>query len=321
VLRTGETYDRVIEDNLRNAAIVVVLWSPRSVASSWVRAEATIGQRKGALLPVVIEACERPLAFELVQTADLAGWGGDRADPRWADFIADVRAALSTRQQQERAHTAPPPPDPLTIETLYWSSIKDNGAPADFEAYIARYPHGQFVEIARGRIRATTQTAAVDMTPRLFATRPDDPPWQTSVRVRPRLFAARPDNDPPNSKATAKRDQERSSAGQTNIRTYALLGGWTVVGFAQLFHPDLLDARTSDFVFGALLMVPQFVGYVLLARPPILRAVVTSLALTGAWFALYYFTAEHVSWWQGLTILVGGLGMMGLRERTTETKS
>lgn len=152
VLRTGETYDEVIERNLREAALVVVLWSPRSVKSKWVRAEATIGERKGGLMPVLIETCDRPIAFELVQTADLAGWVGDRADARWVDFMGDLRVALSTRAAEVQAHTAPAPPDPLTIETLFWSSIKDGGDTADFESYLQRYPHGQFSELARGRL-------------------------------------------------------------------------------------------------------------------------------------------------------------------------
>ncbi|MDZ4762185.1 MAG: toll/interleukin-1 receptor domain-containing protein [Alphaproteobacteria bacterium] len=64
-LRTGEAYDEVTETALRTAKAVVVLWSKKSVASRWVRAEATLADRNKTLVPCMIEACERPIMFEL----------------------------------------------------------------------------------------------------------------------------------------------------------------------------------------------------------------------------------------------------------------
>ena len=68
-LKAGEAYDEVTENALRTAKAVVVLWSKRSVASRWVRAEATLADRNKTLVPCMIEACERPFMFELTQTA------------------------------------------------------------------------------------------------------------------------------------------------------------------------------------------------------------------------------------------------------------
>jgi TolB-like protein len=89
-LRSGETYDEVTEVALRGAKAVVVLWSPRSVASRWVRAEATIADRNRTLLPVTIELCDRPVMFELTQTAELSHWRGEAADLGWLAFLGDV---------------------------------------------------------------------------------------------------------------------------------------------------------------------------------------------------------------------------------------
>ena len=37
-------------------------------------------------------------------------------------------------------------------ETVYWESIRDSKNPEDFEAYLAKYPSGNFVDIARRRL-------------------------------------------------------------------------------------------------------------------------------------------------------------------------
>jgi hypothetical protein len=48
-----------------------------------VRSEATIADRNKTLVPVTIEPCDRPVMFELMQTADLTHWQGDPGDPAW----------------------------------------------------------------------------------------------------------------------------------------------------------------------------------------------------------------------------------------------
>ena len=102
-LRSGEAYDEVTEAALRGAKAVVVLWSPRSVVSRWVRAEATIADRCKTLVPVTIEPCERPIMFELTQTAELSHWTGDAGDRAWVAFLGDVRRFID----RDRAPSAP----------------------------------------------------------------------------------------------------------------------------------------------------------------------------------------------------------------------
>ncbi|MEO6081147.1 MAG: toll/interleukin-1 receptor domain-containing protein [Steroidobacteraceae bacterium] len=73
-LNAGEAFDKVTEQALDEARAIVVLWSRKSVDSRWVRAEAMQEQARSRLVPVMIEACRRPIMFELTHTADLAGW-------------------------------------------------------------------------------------------------------------------------------------------------------------------------------------------------------------------------------------------------------
>jgi hypothetical protein len=118
-LHTGETFDEVIEQRLRDAKAVVVLWSPRSVASRWVRAEATLADRRNKLVPAIIEPCDRPIVFELTHTSDLAGWQGDRSNAEWRTFVDDldrlVRAAddLGARGMPVTPAAAPAARQPL----------------------------------------------------------------------------------------------------------------------------------------------------------------------------------------------------------------
>jgi hypothetical protein len=106
-IRSGQTFDEVIEKALRSAKAVVVLWSPRSVASRWVRAEATLADRANKLVPAIIEACDRPIIFELTHAADLADWTGDTSDSRWQTLVSDLRRLVGDSKD-----VAPVPPEP-----------------------------------------------------------------------------------------------------------------------------------------------------------------------------------------------------------------
>jgi hypothetical protein len=108
-LHSGETFDEVIEQRLRDAKAVVVLWSPRSVSSRWVRAEATLADRRNKLAPAIIESCDRPIIFELTHAAELSGWIGDRSDVRWQNFVEDVHRLVDAAAAADAASTQPQP--------------------------------------------------------------------------------------------------------------------------------------------------------------------------------------------------------------------
>jgi formylglycine-generating enzyme required for sulfatase activity len=189
-LRAGETYDEVTEHNLRNAGAVVVLWSKRSSNSKWVRAEATVGERSSTLVPALIEDCERPIRFELVQTADLRHWRGDRADTNWRGFIQDVKTAISKKTPRAAAPAgaaAGMTSTDVSIETTFWNSIKDGQERSDFEAYLARYPAGHFAALAKNRLAALNRPA-----PAAPAPKPSPQPQPKPQAVQPPRAAAPP---------------------------------------------------------------------------------------------------------------------------------
>jgi hypothetical protein len=59
----GQTFDRVIEQELAAAKSVVVLWSRNSVLSEWVKNEAAVAAERGVLVPALIDPVRLPLEF------------------------------------------------------------------------------------------------------------------------------------------------------------------------------------------------------------------------------------------------------------------
>ena len=117
-LTPGEAYDEVTEAALRTAKAVVVLWSKKSVASRWVRAEATLADRNKTLVPCMIEPCERPIMFELTQTAELSHWQGDATDKAWLAFVAGVRRFVAKEAAPVVQASTTPSATPTVEETL-----------------------------------------------------------------------------------------------------------------------------------------------------------------------------------------------------------
>jgi methylmalonyl-CoA mutase cobalamin-binding subunit len=155
-LQAGEDYQEVIDRELRTALVVVVLWSQLSVKSRWVRSEATIGDRNGALAPIIVEPCELPTAFVLVQSADLSLWTGDRSDPAWREFMSDVAAKVHKRRT---ARTSGEPMPQQDVELVYWQSIRDSTDAKDLRAYLKRYPNGNFTKLADSRLSTLAKAA------------------------------------------------------------------------------------------------------------------------------------------------------------------
>jgi TIR domain-containing protein len=73
----GKSFDEVIENALKSARCVIVLWSKDSVSSRWVKTEAAEGAARGILVPALIDNVQIPLEFKRIEAADLSDWHGD----------------------------------------------------------------------------------------------------------------------------------------------------------------------------------------------------------------------------------------------------
>jgi hypothetical protein len=64
------------------------------------------------LVPVTIEACERPIMFELTQTAELSHWAGAANDKAWQAFLSDVRGFVGRKVEAPTPLPEAQPPSP-----------------------------------------------------------------------------------------------------------------------------------------------------------------------------------------------------------------
>jgi hypothetical protein len=111
---TGHLFSETIQHQLDQAACVVVLWSKASIASEYVRDEATFARERAALVPALIDDVRPPLGFRQRQVANLAGWTGDVRDQGYQSLIDAI-----TRLARPGVHAggeAATPPAPIAPE-------------------------------------------------------------------------------------------------------------------------------------------------------------------------------------------------------------
>ena len=112
------------------------------------KGEVTLSQ----LVKYVQEAVPKRIAIDLGSTKQQKPFAvieGYRADEL---VLAITNAAANTTSSMPgNINTV----DPAAIELSYWETIKNSNNPEDFKSYLAKYPDGQFAELAKSRSTAS----------------------------------------------------------------------------------------------------------------------------------------------------------------------
>lgn len=112
------------------------------------KGEVTLSQ----LVKYVQDAVPKRIAVDLGSTKQQKPFAvieGYRAD----ELVLSVTSAASNTTSNLPANIATV--DPAAIELAYWDTIKNSNNPADFKAYLDKYPDGQFAELAKSRANAS----------------------------------------------------------------------------------------------------------------------------------------------------------------------
>ena len=94
----GQEFDDQIDAEIAAALSVLVVWTPVSVASRWVRGEAREAAERGILVPVRFEQARLPMDVRAIHTTDLDGWGESSASPQAQEFLRALGALIARSQ-------------------------------------------------------------------------------------------------------------------------------------------------------------------------------------------------------------------------------
>jgi adenylate cyclase len=102
----GQQFDDQIDAELQAANAVLVVWTPTSVASRWVRGEARDAAERGILVPVRFEDARLPIDVRAIQTTDLDKWGEDPASAPFQDLLRSLSAVIKRQRARQAVKSA-----------------------------------------------------------------------------------------------------------------------------------------------------------------------------------------------------------------------
>ncbi|HEV2365118.1 MAG TPA: TIR domain-containing protein [Caulobacteraceae bacterium] len=89
-LPAHRAYADVIQERLKAAKAVVVIWSADAAKSEWVRSEASVAREAGTLVQSTVDKSPLPMPFDQIECADLRGWTCRADSPGWRKVVESV---------------------------------------------------------------------------------------------------------------------------------------------------------------------------------------------------------------------------------------
>ncbi len=117
----GQEFDDQIDTELVAAKAVLVVWTPTSVVSRWVRGEARDAAERGILVPVRFDQARLPIDVRAIHTTDLDGWRDDPLHPAVQECLNALAAmiARSTAAQSASAGNISAAPSKAKVSPRY----------------------------------------------------------------------------------------------------------------------------------------------------------------------------------------------------------
>ncbi len=158
-LLPGDKFADEINIVLNEAKLIIVLWTPDSIQSNWVKSEATVGLKNNRLIPVHLRETEIPVPFNTLHSLDLTSWFSDQDETRLNSLVDSVSRKIQPSKKTTEKITEEEVRDELERpkhEVEFWASITTSSkqTTAEYQLYLDKYGEsGSFSELAQSRLK------------------------------------------------------------------------------------------------------------------------------------------------------------------------
>jgi hypothetical protein len=99
-LTVGEDFSDEILNALKDASLVVIIWSGSSVKSDWVKKEASLAIENDKYFPIRIEYVNLPKGFENFHTESLFRWSGEIDEEQFSSIYLQIFEKIPVRNNE-----------------------------------------------------------------------------------------------------------------------------------------------------------------------------------------------------------------------------
>ena len=154
----GQEFDRLIYEEIEAAKAVIVVWTPTSVDSRWVRGEAREAADRGILVPVRFENARLPIDARSLHTTDLDRWGESRDSAEFKHLLRALSALLSPLAEGSPERASGDGDASVSIAVLPFVNMSSDPEQEYFSDGLSEELINQLVKI--GRLNVTGRTSS-----------------------------------------------------------------------------------------------------------------------------------------------------------------
>ncbi len=156
----GQEFDRQITTELDAAKAVIVIWTPVSVDSRWVRGEAREAADRGVLVPVRFENARLPIDARAVHTIDLDHWGENPGSPEFRNLARALGALLAPAPRNDAGGSTGTDDGTISIAVLPFLNMSPDADQEYFSDGLSEELINQLAQVKGLRISGRTSCFA-----------------------------------------------------------------------------------------------------------------------------------------------------------------